>query len=271
MTESYGIVTKIKKKRISELLVQGRRLDGRGLTDYREVKVELGMIGKAAGSSLVSLGNTKVMVGVKIETGQPFPDTPDEGVLIVNAELVPLASPSFEPGPPSENSIELSRVVDRGIRESKAIDTKKLCIVPGKKVFLVYVDIYVLDHDGNLFDASALAAISALLNTKMKEFVVVDGELKFNESYIRLPVANYPVEVTMAKIDDKMIVDSSLEEEMATDVQITIAVDKDDKICAIQKSKSGTFTLNDVLEATKIARMKAKEFREKTLKAIINE
>ncbi|MFH0897278.1 MAG: exosome complex protein Rrp42, partial [Candidatus Bathyarchaeota archaeon] len=193
MTAAYGVVTKIKKKRISELLVQGRRLDGRGLTDYREIKVELGLIGKAAGSALVSLGNTKVLAGIKIETGQPFPDTPNEGVLIVNAELVPLASPSFEPGPPSENSIELSRVVDRGIRESKAIDTKKLCIVSGKKVFLVYVDIYILDHDGNLFDASALASISALLNAKMKEFTVEDGELKFKESSIKLPVSNYPV------------------------------------------------------------------------------
>ncbi len=270
MTVSYGIVTNIKKKRISELLVQGRRLDGRGLTDYREMKVELGLISKAAGSALVSLGNTKVMVGIKIETGTPFPDTPDEGVLIVNAELVPLASPSFEPGPPSEDSIELARVVDRGIRESKAIETKKLCIVSGKKVFLVYVDIYVLDHDGNLLDASALASIVALLNAKMREFVVEDGEPKFKEDYINLPIVNYPVEVTIAKIGDKMIVDPSLEEEMATDVQITIAIDKDDKVCAMQKSKPGTFTLNEIAEAVKTATTKAREIREKILKAIID-
>lgn len=272
MTASHGIVTKVKKKRISELLIQDKRLDGRGLTDYRETKVEVGLIEKAAGSALVSLGDTKVMAGVKIEVGSPYPDTPEEGVLIVNAELVPLASPSFEPGPPSEDSIELARVVDRGIRESKAIDTSKLCVVPGKKVFLVYVDIYVLDHDGNLFDASALASISALLNAKMREYVVrEDGELEFKENFVKLPVRNYPVEITMAKIDEKLIVDPSLEEEIATDAQITIAIDKDDKICAIQKSKPGTFTFDEVVEAARIARTKAREIRENILKGIIDE
>jgi exosome complex component RRP42 len=94
-------------------------------------------------------------------------DTPNDGVLTVNAELAPIASPSFETGPPDENSVELARIVDRGIRESKMIDTEKLCIEPGKKVFVVFVDIYVLNHDGNLIDASAISALSALLTSKM--------------------------------------------------------------------------------------------------------
>ena len=270
MTESFGVVTKVKKKRISELLIQDKRLDGRGLADYRKMKVEVGLIDKASGSALVSLGDTKVMVGVKMEIGTPYPDIPEEGVLIVNAELVPLASPSFEPGPPNEDAIELARVVDRGIRESKAVDNKKLCIVPGKKVFMVYVDIYVLDHDGNLFDASALASIAALLNAKMKEYVVKEGgELEFKENLIKLPVINQPVEVTMVKIDNKLMVDPSLEEEMAADAQITIAIDKGDRICAMQKSKPGTLTPDEVLEAVKTAKIKAKEMRDGVLKGII--
>lgn len=270
MMDSYEIVTKIKKRQISELLSQNKRLDGRGLTDYREIKVETGFIDQAAGSALVSLGNTKVLVGIKIETGKPFPDKPEEGVLIVNSEFVPLASPTFETGPPREDSVQLSRVVDRGIREAKVIDTKKLCIVPGKNVFLVFVDIYVLDHDGNLIDASALASISALLNTKMKEYVVTKkGELKFKKKNVKLPVTNYPVEVTMVKINDKLIVDPSLEEELASDTQITIAIDKDDKICAMQKSRIGTLTPADITEAVKTAKIKAKELREKFLKGII--
>ena len=98
--------------------------------------------------------------------------------MTVNAELVPLASPTYEPGPPDETSIELARIVDRGIRESKAIDTEKLCIEPGKKVFVVFVDVYVLNHDGNLIDAAALAAMSALMNTKMPNYEIKDGEVK---------------------------------------------------------------------------------------------
>ena len=36
-------------------------------------------------------------------------------------ELLPMAFPTFESGPPSEQAIEYSRVVDRGIRESKML------------------------------------------------------------------------------------------------------------------------------------------------------
>ncbi|MFX0046516.1 MAG: exosome complex protein Rrp42 [Candidatus Hermodarchaeota archaeon] len=270
MITSYGIATKIRKKKISTLLTQDKRLDGRGLTDYRKMQVEVGLIDKAIGSALVTLGNTKVLVGVKIELGTPYPDIPDRGVQIVNAELVPLASPSFESGPPREDSIELARVVDRGIRESEAIDTKKLCVVPGKKVFLVFVDIYILDYDGNLIDASALASISALLTSKMKEYVVQkDGEVEFTENYVKLPVMNHPVEVTIAKIDDKLIVDPSLEEELVTSTQITIAIDKDERICAIQKSKPGTFTSEEVAKAIQIAKIKAKEIQDTFLSEMI--
>ena len=156
-----ALITKVRLKQIEALLEKGKRLDERGLLDTREIKIEQGVIEKAEGSARVLLGKTEVLVGVKVETGEPFPDTPNDGVMTVNAELVPLASPHFEPGPPDENSIELARVVDRGIRESHAIDTEKLCIEPGKKVFVVFVDVYVLNHDGNLIDAAAIAAMAA--------------------------------------------------------------------------------------------------------------
>jgi len=153
-----SLITKVKLKQIEGLLEKGKRLDDRGLLDTREIKIEQGLIERAEGSARCLLGKSEVLAGVKVETGEPFPDTPNEGVMTVNAELVPLASPNFEPGPPDENSIELARVVDRGIRESHAIDTEKLCIEPGKKVFVVFVDVYVLNHDGNLIDCAALAA-----------------------------------------------------------------------------------------------------------------
>src|SRR5512147_184268 len=170
-----SLVTKVRLKQIEALLEKGKRLDGRTLTDYREIKIEQGLIEKAEGSAQVFLGKTQVLVGIKVETGEPFPDTPNEGVMTVNAEFVPLASPNYEPGPPDENSIELARIVDRGIRESKAIDNEKLCIEPGKKVFVVFVDVYVLNHDGNLIDASAMAAMSALMNTKIPNYEIKDG------------------------------------------------------------------------------------------------
>jgi exosome complex component RRP42 len=206
------------------------------------------------------------MAGIKIETGEPFSDVPNEGVLTVNAELVPLASPTFEPGPPDENSIELARIVDRGIRESKAIELEKLCVEPGKKVFVVFVDVYVLNHDGNLIDASAMAALAALLNTKMPNYELKEGKIKIKPGYTSLPMRNYPIAVTFAKINDKLAVDPWLEEEQVMDARLTMALDKDGKICAIQKGGYGYFAAQQILEAAKIAREKAEELRKIVVK-----
>jgi exosome complex component RRP42 len=256
-----SIVVRVKQKQIAQLIAKGKRLDGRGLNDYREIKIEQGVIEKAEGSARVLLGKTEVMAGVKIEIGQPFPDMPNDGVLTVNAELVPLASPTFEPGPPDENSIELARIVDRGIRESKAVDLGKLCIEAGKKVFIIFVDIYVLNHDGNLIDASALAAMAALLNTKMFNYEVEGGEVKIKPGYTPLPVRQHPVSVTFAKINDKLVVDPWLEEEQVMDARLTITTDDDGNICAVQKGGSGYFTSKQIMEAAYIAREKAAEIR----------
>jgi len=258
-----AVITKVKQKQIAQLIDNGKRLDGRELTEYREIKIEQGIIEKAEGSARVLLGKTEVVVGVKIETGEPFSDTPNEGVLTVNVELVPLASPGFEPGPPDESSIELARIVDRGIRESKAIDTGKLCVVPGKKVFVVFVDVYVLNHDVNLIDASALAAMAALLNAKMGKYEVEDGEVKMKSGYEPLPLRKHPITVTCAKISDKLVVDPWLEEEQVMDARISIAFDDDENICAIQKGGSGYFEPKQVFEAARVAKEKSRELRKK--------
>jgi exosome complex component RRP42 len=256
-------LTRVRLKQISQLIEKGKRLDERGLQDYRDLKIEQGLIERAEGSARVLLGKTEVLVGVKVETGEPFPDTPNDGVQTVNAELVPLASPNFEPGPPDENSIELARIVDRGIRESKAIDTEKLCIEPGKKVFVVFIDVYVLNHDGNLIDASALAAMSALLNAKMPNYEVKDGELKIKQGYTPLPIKNHPITVTIGKIGNTLIVDPWAEEEQVMDSRLSMAFKDDGNICAIQKGGSGFFTPQQILEASKLAQQKAAELRKK--------
>lgn len=203
------------------------------------------------------------MVGIKIEIGKPYSDTPNEGVLTVNVELVPIASPTFEPGPPKENAIELARVVDRGIRESKAIDVKKLCIKPGKKVFIVFVDVYVLNHDGNLIDASALAALAALLNTKMPKYEIEEDEVKIKPGYTQLQMRKHPIAVTFAKINDKLIVDPQFEEEQIMDARLTITTEENGNICAIQKGGAGYFTPKQVLEVAKMAKDKAEQIRKK--------
>ena len=263
---SSTIIPLVQKKKIAQLISDGKRLDGRGLTEYRKVQLETGIIGSAEGSARIRLGKTEVLVGIKVEVGTPFSDTPNEGVLTVNVELAPLASPAFEPGPPSKEAIELARVVDRGIRESKAIVVEKLCVIPGKKVFVVFIDVYVLNHGGNLIDASAMAALTALLNTKMFKYEVKDGEIKKKPGYTKLPIRNHPIAITFAKINDSLIVDPGFEEEQAMEARLTITIEKDGNVCASQKGGNGYFTAQQILEAAKVAREKSIELRKLMVK-----
>jgi exosome complex component RRP42 len=267
-THQLSPVAKLEQRTIHDLIVKGKRLDERNALDYRPLTIMLGTIEKANGSAQVYLGKTKVLAGVKIETGDPFEDTPNEGILTVNSEFVPLASPTFEAGPPDENSIEVARVVDRGIRESKAIDLKKLCIEPGKKVFVVFVDIYVLDHDGNLIDAAGMAALGALISAKMHAFDVKDGEVRYKDEMMPLPMNNYPVPITSAKIDGSIILDPCLEEEQVTSCRLTVTTDKKDMICAMQKGGLGVFTPDEVKQIVSTSISKSRDLREKILSKV---
>jgi hypothetical protein len=63
-----------------------------------------GSITTANGSSLVRLGNTTVVVGVKAEIAEPELDREEEGFLVPNIDLPALCSPRFKPGPPTEEA-----------------------------------------------------------------------------------------------------------------------------------------------------------------------
>ncbi len=236
------------------------RYDGRKKDQYREISVETDVSKSAEGSARVKIGDTEVMAGVKFEVGQPYPDIPEEGTMMVNAELIPLSNPEFEPGPPSIQAIELARVVDRGIRESKAIDTKKLCIKKGELVWTVIIDLIPINDAGNLFDAFALAAMLAI---KQARFPKLNGD-KIDYKTLtnkKLPLTAEPVSVTVLKIGEHFIVDPITEEEKVMDARLTVALLKDNTLCAIQKGGSMPLSKEDIEKMIDIATEKAKELR----------
>jgi len=252
---SEEILSDIKRDYVLSKLREGQRIDGRRFDEFRKIEIQTEIISKAEGSALVKIGNTQVVVGIKMQPGEPYPDTPDTGIIITNAELVPLASPTFEPGPPDENSIELARVVDRGIRESDAVDLSKL-VIDENKVWIVFIDIHALDDDGNLMDASALAAISALLDTTVpaEKFEVGDN--------FPLPVRDLPVAITSLVADSGILVDPSRDEMSIGHNLITITSDQDDNIVAIQKSGSYHLIEEKFYELIEVSLAKAQEIRD---------
>lgn len=249
------------REHIIGLLEKGIRLDGRKPLDYRKpIKLDTGIIKTAEGSAQVIIGETQVIVGVKMEVGEPYPDTPDEGGIIVGAELLPLSNPEFELGPPGIQAIELARIVDRGVRESKAIDLKKLCIEPGKKAWNVLIDICTINDSGNLFDASALAAIAALENTRLPKYE--DEKIDYKEkTNVKLPILLRPIAVTVIKIGDNYLVDPDSEEEKVIDARLTVTTKEDDIICSLQKGGDYPFRFEEIDKMVNIAIEKSQELR----------
>lgn len=250
------IMARSKKEILLNTLRKGQRFDERPPGSYRPIEIHKGVIPNAEGSALVKIGNTQVLVGVKFDMATPFADRPTEGVLVTGAELLPLASSSFEPGPPSENSIELARIVDRAIRSSEIVDLKSFFVEEGK-VLALYIDIYVLDHHGNFIDAALLAATAALTITRMPK--VENGKIVRGESVGPLPLRCKPVSTTLVKIGDYWLLDPLRDEEQAMDGRITIAT-TDKEICAIQKGK-GSLSQDELSGSLQVAFKRGAELR----------
>jgi len=230
---------------MEEKLTKGIRADGRKFDEIRKIEIEYNISKNAEGSARCRLGETEVLAGVKLEIGTPYTDSPDEGSIVVNAELGPISNPDFVSGPPGAEATEIARLVDRGIRESKAVDFKKLCIKSGDA--------------GNLIDAAYYASLAALKEIRMPK--VKDDKIVFGEyTKDKMKLEKFPINFTFGKIGKHIILDPSMEEEKFLDARLTLAVDNK-HVHSMQKNGNGSFTLEEIEQIIDIAFRKDAEVK----------
>ena len=271
----------IKRDYLTKLAENGKRTDGRQFDEFRKIEIETGVVSKAEGSAKVKIGNTQVIAGIKMDIGEPYPDTPDQGAMSTAAELIPLASPDFESGPPREDAIELARVVDRGIRESELIEVENLCIETGEKVWIVFIDIHIIDYDGNLFDTASLASLAALMTTnvpieRMKptlerlqtKYPSIKQYLDEHPKDFKIPLREPPVSCTSVKYNGVVVMDPSLDEEEIAEARLTVATDKNGAIRAMQKGLNGSFTTDEIKKVIKASIDNGKKIQEQLYKSV---
>ncbi len=248
------------KEYVESVLEKKDRVDGRKFNEFRKVQISNDVSNKAEGSARVKIGDTEVIAGIKMDVGEPYPDSQDKGNLIVGAELLPLSSPKFLPGPPGAEAIELARIVDRGIRESGMIDLQKLCIRKGELVWNIIIDIFTINDDGNLIDASALAAIAALKNAVLPK--LVDDKVQFGEfTKTKVPLKFIPLTCTVYKIGEHLILDADKTEEEAVDGRISLSISESGNIHAVQKGGVAGFTIDEVDKSITLAKKAVEKIR----------
>eukprot|EP00051_Salpingoeca_urceolata_P029560 m.490271 g.490271 ORF g.490271 m.490271 type:complete len:290 (+) comp27741_c0_seq1:33-902(+) len=160
---------------------QDVRPDGRTLWQFRKATVNVGSVSTAHGSSLVRLGQTTVVCGIKAELANPPIDTFDESVgekgwLVPNVTLPAMCSSRLRPGPPSEQAQVLSHFLNETLQRPGVFDVRQLCISPGKLSWVLYLDVYCINYDGNVTDACMLAAYAALRNVRLPVLSEFDPE-----------------------------------------------------------------------------------------------
>jgi len=166
-------------------------------------------------------------------------------------EFNPICGERYEPGPPKINAIETARVVDRGLRESGFIDWKKLCIKKGERVWSISIDIYCINDDGNVLDASALGAMIALKTARFPVYDEKEEKVKFGEfTDEKLPLTeNIPFSMTFYKIGNELLLDPNRDEEDAAEARLTLSISsakKDKLINAMQKGGIDTLSEKDL-------------------------
>ena len=258
-----SIIDKLKRSKILDLLQEGKRIDGRALDEIRPLSIDTDVIPNANGSARARLGDTEIVSGVKVQPDKPFPDMGDKGIFICTAEILPLAHPSAETGPPTPDVIELARVVDRGIRESGMIDLSKMVLKQDKSVIGVFADNVVTDHDGNLFDACSYASVAAVITSKIPKWEIKDDKPVIVEGETSdAPITTIPISITMGRIGESIILDPNLDEWGCLDARITITTNSDGNIVALQKGGSAGFTFDQLVKCSELSISAGPKIRE---------
>ncbi|XP_052793292.1 exosome complex component RRP45-like isoform X1 [Mya arenaria] len=258
------------KKAISEK----RRIDGRQAYDYRHMKISFGI---ERGCCQVEIGDTRVMTQVSCQVVEPKQARPADGILFINVELSPMACPSFEPGRLSDFGVEINRLLERCLKESRCIDTESLCIVAGEKVWELRADVHVLNHDGNLVDACSIAAIAALAHFRRPDVTVSGDEITIHPASERDPVPlsvhHMPICVSFAFFEQGkfLLVDPVDREEKVMDGRMVIGMNKHREICTLQITGQMLLLKDQVLRCSNIAVVKVAEITDLIHKALDND
>ncbi|KAI8073074.1 ribosomal protein S5 domain 2-type protein [Gongronella butleri] len=257
------VISPAEKTYITEGIDNDCRADGRARMDYRTLVLEAGLLSQASGSARGRLGDTDVLVGVKVEIGEVEPDAPNVGRVICNVECAPSASQQFEGRGADDLNNSLTQALDRWYNGAQSgLDLKKLGIIPGQSCWIIYIDAMVMDCDGNLFDTIVMTTRAALQDTRIPKTEIQDmgdGEFEFDvmdDVEEAEPLEGWqqsPVSVTLYKVGERYIVDPTILEELCAQVILSVGVNKDGQLCGMQKSGLGSLDPSLVSEMVQSA------------------
>jgi len=224
-----------------------QRSDGRAADQVRPVSFELNIAPNAAGSVLVSMGNTRVICGVTIEETVPRwmkEQNVSGGWLSAEYSMLPYSTTTRKPrdiarGRIDGRSTEIQRLIGRSLRA--VVDLEKL----GPRT--MWVDCDVLQADGGTRTAAITGASLAVAIACRK----LAKEKKMDAPPMRKLVAG----VSAGILDGNAIVDLNYEEDKAVTVDFNLIATEDSEFVEVQGSgEEATFGQGHLDEMLVLAR-----------------
>ncbi|OKL61614.1 hypothetical protein UA08_03615 [Talaromyces atroroseus] len=247
---------------ILEALLQNIRLDGRDVDTFRPLSVTFG---EEYGHVRVKLGQTSLVVRISAEVTKPRDDRQSDGTFSIAMELTSMGSPAWENLRQNEFETYVSRVLDRVIRHSNALDTESLCILKGKSAWNIRADVHVIDFDGNLIDTACIGIMAGLQHFRRPDIEVKEGQVTVFGVDERVPVplniTHRPLSITFQSFHEGkvLVLDATRKEEQASEGDLIIALNNSGETCAVYKSAGSPVSAIEVVKKTHFALRKVQE------------
>ncbi|KAI9293365.1 hypothetical protein K502DRAFT_343233 [Neoconidiobolus thromboides FSU 785] len=223
------------KEYMRKFLNLNLRIDGRNIDQCRTIHLNQNTITTSEGSVILRIGKTMVVTAIKAEIAEPNWEYPDEGYLVPNVELGPLCSNKIKPGPPNDQSMIYSHIVNQLLNINSLFDKKQLVIEVGKAVWTLYIDTICLSDDGNVLDASIISTILALKNVQLPKLVLDEEQGVYtvvDKEFDSLTVNYNLFPLSFVKFDSGIILSdpNNFEQEMIRNYLLIIVNDDNDLI-----------------------------------------
>ncbi|KAG8856580.1 hypothetical protein FRB96_006340 [Tulasnella sp. 330] len=250
-----------QKEFVLGALKQGLRTDGRLLLQGRDVQL---MFGEELGSVECRFGKTRVVADVSATIVRPRTDRPFEGIMTIHSEISPMASSLYEAGRASDEEVAITRMLEKVLRRSGALDLETLCILASQRVWHVRLTLHFLSDEGNMLDCACLAGIAALRHFRRPEVEVIGDEVIIHSPEERAPMTlaihHTPICVTFAFLEDSaapVLDPSHLEAQLAT-TTIHLALNSQREICVLHKAGGMPLSVQEIMRCVSIATERVK-------------
>ncbi|PPQ77829.1 hypothetical protein CVT25_015323 [Psilocybe cyanescens] len=255
-----------EKEFLFSALKESQRIDGRLLLEMRAPSLTFG---PDLGWVECALGKTRVLAQIDAKMVKPLPERPFEGILTIHSEISPMASSDYEPGRPSDEEVTITRMLDKVLKRSDALDKESLCILAGQRVWHIRLTLHFLADAGNLLDCACLAGMVALKHFRRPDVEVIGDEVTVHRPTERAPVPlaihHTPFCFTFAFFPDiatQPVLDPSQLEQRLSAGFVSIALNAQKEICVLQKLGGVPLGTDDILRLVEVAVAKAKETHE---------